>query len=90
MTKTRDLTTAEAAERLGYSTRTIQRMADDGRLTPAKKLPGETGGYLFDSAEIERVAQELAEMKERELAELRGDRSVILQAAQGYAPETTS
>jgi len=48
-------TTAEAAERLRVSKRTILRMVEDGRLTAAQKLPGETSTYLFDPAEIERA-----------------------------------
>jgi excisionase family DNA binding protein len=53
-------TTAEAAERLKVSTRTILRMVEDGRLTAAQKLAGETSTYLFTEDEIERVAAGLA------------------------------
>ncbi len=48
---------AEVAELLGYSKRTIARMAGDGRLTPAYKLPGLRGDYLFNRAYIERLMQ---------------------------------
>jgi hypothetical protein len=33
-------------------------MAEDGRLTPALKLPGETGAYLFEPAEVDRAKAE--------------------------------
>lgn len=49
------MTAAQAAEVLGCSQRTVARMAEDGRLTPALKLPGETGAYLFEPAEVERA-----------------------------------
>ena len=52
------LSTAEAAERVGVSVRTLNRMADDGRITPAAKAPGLRGGYLYEPAEVERVAAE--------------------------------
>lgn len=55
------MTTAEAAARLGRTTRTIARMAEDGRLKPAKKLAGLRGDYLFWTADVERLARELAE-----------------------------
>lgn len=55
MTEPELLTTAQAAVRLRCSPRTVTRMAEDGRLTPAMKLPGETGAYLFEPAEIERA-----------------------------------
>lgn len=47
---------AETAELLGYSTRTIARMAGDGRLTPEYKLPGLRGNYLFKRAYILQIA----------------------------------
>lgn len=50
------LSTAEAAERIGVSVRTLNRMAEDGRIVPAAKAPGLRGGYLYDPAEVERVA----------------------------------
>ena len=52
------LSTAEAAERIGVSVRTLNRMAEDGRITPAAKAPGLRGGYLYEPAEVERVAAE--------------------------------
>ena len=49
------LTTKEAADKLGVSTRTVQRMADDGTLSPTVRYPGQTGPLLFDEAGVERV-----------------------------------
>jgi excisionase family DNA binding protein len=53
------MTTAQVAERLSRDVRTVHRMVEDGRIE-ATKLPGETGAYLFEPAEVERVAAELA------------------------------
>ena len=52
------MTTADVAEYLGVSVRTVARMADDGRITPKMKFPGETGPYLFTRAEAERARRE--------------------------------
>jgi excisionase family DNA binding protein len=57
MTTTPPLTSRQVAERLGVDLRTVHRMADDGRLPSAGKLPGLTGAYLFDPAVIDDVAQ---------------------------------
>lgn len=48
--------TAEVAQILGVDVRTVHRMADDRRLTPSMKIPGRTGAYLFDRADVERLA----------------------------------
>jgi excisionase family DNA binding protein len=55
MTNTEHLIgTAEAAQVLGKSTRTIYRMVNAGTLTPAMIAPGgNVGTYLFDRADIE-------------------------------------
>lgn len=58
MTKPDIITTAEAAHRLGLPVRTLTRWARVGRIEPAAKLPGLRGAYLFDAAEVERVASE--------------------------------
>lgn len=59
MPLTEYITTAEAMRRLGYKDRSsITRYVADGRLTPAMKLDGRTGAYLFDPAEIERFKAE--------------------------------
>ena len=49
------LTTKEAADKLGVSTRTVQRMADERTLNPTVRYPGQTGPLLFDEADVERV-----------------------------------
>lgn len=54
------LTTAQAAEIVGKSVPTVNRWAAEGVLTPAHKLPGRTGAYLFERAEVERVRDEYA------------------------------
>ena len=52
-TTTTDLLgTTEAAEPLGVSVRTVHRLVTDGRLTPAAKLPGLRGAYLFATADV--------------------------------------
>lgn len=50
------LTTAQAAERRSVHVRTIHRAVASGRLKPALKLPGDTGAYLFDPADIDALA----------------------------------
>lgn len=51
---------AEVAERLGLDRSTLNRHVRAGKLTPALKLPGETGAYLFDRAAIEALAADQA------------------------------
>ncbi|MHA7293682.1 helix-turn-helix domain-containing protein [Arthrobacter sp. HLT1-21] len=47
--------TREAARRLSTSPRTVNRMANDGRL-PAKRLPGYRGDFLFEPAAVDALA----------------------------------
>lgn len=54
------LTTAQVAEILNYTIPWVNKLAATGRLPVAQKLPGRTGAYLFNRAEIERVASERA------------------------------
>lgn len=49
------LTSTEVGVLLGKSARTVQRMADAGQLTPAQKLPGPNGAYLFRRADVEAL-----------------------------------
>ena len=51
------LTSAQVAERLKITRTEVNRRAADGRL-PARKLPGRTGSYIFDQADIERIEAE--------------------------------
>lgn len=48
------LSTKEAADILNYSIATVKRLALRGELTPAYKVPGKTGAYLFTADEVER------------------------------------
>ncbi len=43
---------AEAAALLGVSRSTVSRRIRDGHLVPALRMPGESGAYLFDPADI--------------------------------------
>lgn len=52
------MTTTEAAAVLGKSPRTVQRMAEDGRLPYLKKLPGPNGSYLFEPDKVQRLADD--------------------------------
>lgn len=49
------LTTADAAKILKVHVGTISRMVAAGRLTPALKIPGKTGAYLFHPKDIEAL-----------------------------------
>jgi excisionase family DNA binding protein len=49
------LTTKEVSAQLGVSIRTVSRMAERGELPFIRKLAGKNG-YLFDQAEVQRVA----------------------------------
>ena len=49
------MTASEVAAAFGRDTRTISRWTREGRLTPTTKLPGKTGAYIYDRAEIERL-----------------------------------
>lgn len=46
----------EAAEVLGVSKDTLIRMAARGEIRPVHKLPGPNGAYLFERADVERLA----------------------------------
>jgi excisionase family DNA binding protein len=48
------ITSAEAAEILGKSQRTVQRLVVSGDLEPALTLPS---GYLFDRADVDALAE---------------------------------
>lgn len=53
------LTANEAATVLGVSSRTVTRMAIDGRLHAAK-LSGTRGAYLFEKSEVETMAAKVS------------------------------
>lgn len=50
------LTTAQVAERLGVSVRTVMRLINRGDLAAEKIGPG-TAPYLFNPSDVERLAQ---------------------------------
>lgn len=51
------LTTAQIAERLGITPSGVSRMVHRGKLTPAIKLPGIRGAFLFDEASVEALQE---------------------------------
>lgn len=58
MTREPLMGTTEATEELGVSKDTLIRMVARGEITPAHKLPGPNGAYLFRRADIGRLAAE--------------------------------
>lgn len=46
------ITTTEVAKLLNRDARTVQRQATSGELPFVSKLPGTTGAFLFDRADI--------------------------------------
>jgi excisionase family DNA binding protein len=52
------LSTTEAADLIGTERSNVSKMVRDGRLVPARKMPGPTGAYVFHRAEVERAAAE--------------------------------
>lgn len=55
------LTTAEVADRLGWSIAKVNRKAAVGVLPVAQKLPGLTGANLFDRADVELLTEQPAQ-----------------------------
>lgn len=53
-----EITVAESAAILRVDRKTILRLIAAGRLSPTRKLPTRTGAYLFDRADVERIAAE--------------------------------
>ncbi len=47
------LTSPEVAQQLRCSVRTVHRLVTSNQLTPAQKLPGPNGAFLFDAAVVE-------------------------------------
>lgn len=58
MSKSQNLlvTTVEAAAITGKSWRTVIRLVERGQLTPAQKLPGLRGAFLFNRADVDALA----------------------------------
>lgn len=55
-----NITTAEAAQMLGVSVRTVHRMVSAGTLTPTIKGPGVTGAYFIDAEQVQNVKRNKA------------------------------
>lgn len=55
-TDTELISTRQAADLLGENVRKTIRRVERGQLTPAKKLEGLRGAYLFDQSVIESLA----------------------------------
>lgn len=50
------LSTVEVCEELGGIDRsTLSRWVKAGRIRPLRQMPGQTGAFLFDAAEVARV-----------------------------------
>ena len=52
------ITTREASVILDKSVRATIRLVETGKLTPIRKLPGIRGAFIFDRADVERLAAE--------------------------------
>jgi excisionase family DNA binding protein len=52
--------TADAAEILGVSSRTVKRLARAGELPYTIKMPGDTGAYMFLRRDVERIRDQRA------------------------------
>lgn len=57
---------AEAAELLNVHPTTALRWAQSGKILAVGKLPGETGSYVLDRDDVERLVAERAVAKARE------------------------
>jgi len=55
----------QAAEIVGVSGRTIKRLAKDGVLPHAMKLPGDTGAYIFNLDDVQALAAKKAAAKKQ-------------------------
>ena len=58
MTEAQLIGSAEACGILGIDRGTLVRWIASGRVRAAQKLPGQTGAYIFNLAEIERAKAE--------------------------------
>jgi excisionase family DNA binding protein len=58
MTEAQLIGSAEACGILGIDRGTLVRWIASGRIRTVHKLPGQTGAYIFDLAEVERVKAE--------------------------------
>lgn len=49
------MTSAQVAQRLNVSLRTVHRLVSNDKLIPAQQLPGPNGAYLFDQAAVDAI-----------------------------------
>lgn len=49
------MTSREVCQELGIDRRTLTRWVQDGKVTPAQKLPGLRGAYLFERGVLEET-----------------------------------
>lgn len=56
---TKLINTAEAARRLGVTTITVARYVRQGKINPAERLPYGRGGYLFEPADVDALADKI-------------------------------
>ncbi len=54
------LSTAEVCQIVGVDRSAVTRWVQLGRLTPAMRLPGPNGAYLFHPADIEQIRRDRA------------------------------
>lgn len=59
-TDTELIGSSEVCRILQINPSTVGRWVESGRLTPAHKLPGRNGAYLFHRADIDAIAAERA------------------------------
>lgn len=50
-----ELTTAQVAALLGSSRKAVRGAVERGELEPSRKLPGQTGAYLFRTADVDEL-----------------------------------
>lgn len=56
-----EIPSREALDILGFTNHsTITRYVAEGKLTPTRRLPGKRGAYLFDRAEVVKLARKRA------------------------------
>lgn len=58
------LSSAEVCAEVGIDRSTLSRWIKDGTAKPVMQLPGKTGAYLFEPAEVARLAKAYRAMAE--------------------------
>lgn len=66
------ITTTQAGQLLGKSTRTVSRLAETGQLAYVQRLPGPRGHYLFDPEVVLKFqAEQESEERDKTIARSR-------------------